>query len=91
MKLQLALDTCSQKDLMVFIKELVNDISIIETGTTLILSEGAEKIKLNKNTFENKLIFADFKIMYARILEADIVFESGVVWYLFLDWHKIRL
>ena len=48
MKLQLALDTCSQKDLMVFIKELVNDISIIETGTTLILSEGAEKIKLEK-------------------------------------------
>jgi len=29
MKLQLALDTCSQKDLMVFIKELVNDIGYV--------------------------------------------------------------
>ena len=77
MKLQVAFDVRSFRDLIMLLEKVEDLIDIVEIGTPLIVKEGVKEIENIKNRFPKKTILADMKIMDAGELEAKIGFDVG--------------
>ena len=77
MKLQVAFEVGSFKDLIMLLERVEDLIDIVEIGTPLIVKEGVKEIENIKNRFPKKTILADMKIMDAGELEAKIGFDVG--------------
>ncbi|QGH34337.1 3-hexulose-6-phosphate synthase [Gracilibacillus salitolerans] len=86
MELQLALDLVNIPEAKELIKEVENQIDIVEIGTPIIKIEGLKAVKEIKDTFPNLQVLADLKTMDAAAYEvlkasearADIVTILGV-------------
>ena len=76
-KLQIALDVKSLEESIEIVKECEEYIDIIEFGTPLAYKYGSEGIKKLKETFKDKKILADFKIMDAGAFETKIALDAG--------------
>lgn len=76
-KLQIALDVKSLEESIEILKECEEYIDIIEFGTPLVYKYGSEGIKKLKETFKDKKILADFKIMDAGAFETKIALDAG--------------
>ncbi|MGN8913339.1 3-hexulose-6-phosphate synthase [Anaerofustis butyriciformans] len=76
-KLQIALDVKSLEESIEIVKECEEYIDIIEFGTPLAYKYGSEGIKKLKETFKDKKILADFKIMDAGAFETKIAIDAG--------------
>ncbi|MDQ1004887.1 3-hexulose-6-phosphate synthase [Neobacillus niacini] len=77
MKLQIALDTCNQKEALAILHDVADFIDVIEVGTPMIIEYGMEPVRAISKEFPNKLVLADTKIMDAGEYEADIAFKAG--------------
>ncbi|WP_162909545.1 3-hexulose-6-phosphate synthase [Aggregatilinea lenta] len=55
-------------------------IDVIEIGTPLIFREGVAAVRWARETYPDKGILADLKIMDAGEEEASIAFEAGAMW-----------
>ena len=77
MRLQLALDFLSHTQAVELIEIVLPYIDIIEAGTPMIIKEGISTVTRMKESFNNKQILADLKIMDAGTEEARIAFEAG--------------
>ncbi len=75
--LQVALD-CLDRDEALWRAETVKDFAeILEIGAALLKKEGVRIIDTLKQTYPDKLIFADTKTVDLGRFEAQIVFEVG--------------
>ena len=77
MKLQISVDLISLEQALILLKEVAPYVDIIEAGTPLIKQEGLQVVRVFKQTYPDKLIFADLKTMDAGELEADLAFQAG--------------
>ncbi|BAZ70799.1 MAG: orotidine 5'-phosphate decarboxylase [Pelatocladus maniniholoensis HA4357-MV3] len=77
MKLQVSVDLLSLEQAIKLLKDVVDYVDIIEAGTPLIKQEGLKVVETFKQSFPNKLIFADMKTMDAGGLEAEMAFKAG--------------
>jgi 3-hexulose-6-phosphate synthase len=77
MKLQVSVDLISLEQAMNLLKDVAPYVDIIEAGTPLIKQEGLQVVKVFKQTYPDKLIFADLKTMDAGELEAELAFQAG--------------
>ena len=77
MKLQISVDLISLEQALILLKEVAPYVDIIEAGTPLIKQEGLQVVKVFKQTYPDKLIFADLRTMDAGELEADLAFQAG--------------
>jgi len=75
--LQVALDCITSEEALQVSQQVKEYVDILEVGTPLLKSEGRKVIKLLRERFPDKLIFADTKTMDIGDLEARIVFEAG--------------
>ena len=76
-KLQVALDLLSTEDAKEMLKKVGDYVDIIELGTPLMVSEGADVIREIKPLYPEKTVFADIKIMDGGSIMADIAFQAG--------------
>ena len=76
-KLQVALDLLSTEDAKEMLKKVGDYVDIIELGTPLMVSEGADVIREIKALYPEKTVFADIKIMDGGSIMADIAFQAG--------------
>ena len=77
MKLQLALDIGSEKEVLHLAEETSEYIDCIECGTPLIKNLGMQIVTKMRHKFPDKLIFADLKIMDVGEYEAGCGFDAG--------------
>lgn len=77
MKLQLAFDTFSLEQSLAIAEQVRDYVDIFEMGTPFILEYGMETVRRFRETFPDKTILADLKIMDAGELEAAAAFEAG--------------
>jgi 3-hexulose-6-phosphate synthase len=75
-KLQLALDFETLEDALAIAEQVAPYIDILEAGTPLIKSEGAQAIKILKKSYPNKLICADLKTADAGYLEVRMAAKA---------------
>lgn len=76
-KLQVALDLLTIEDAKNMLEKVGKYVDIIELGTPLMVSEGANAIREIKPLYPNKTVFADIKIMDGGSIMADIAFKNG--------------
>lgn len=76
-ELQIALDTKSLEESIELVENIYDYVDIIELGTPLVYKYGSSGIRKLKDTFKDKKILADFKIMDAGALETKIALDSG--------------
>jgi 3-hexulose-6-phosphate synthase len=76
-KLQLALDFVDLEDALVLLEQVQCFVDIIEIGTPTIIRYGVEAIRRVKQSYPQKQVLADFKIMDAGEGEARLGFEAG--------------
>ena len=77
MKLQLALDVFNLEDALSLTWQVRDYIDIIEIGTPFIMESGMNAVRRFRETFPEKEILADTKIMDAGELEAGSAFRAG--------------
>lgn len=77
MKLQIALDVCTIEEGLKLVESVVDYIDIIEIGTPLIIEHGLYPVVMFRESFPNKMILADAKIMDAGEHEANLCFAKG--------------
>ena len=75
--IQAALDLKTTKETLEILEKISDKIDIIELGTPLVVSEGTSVIEEVKKRYEDKIIFADIKIMDGGSIMAKLVFEAG--------------
>jgi 3-hexulose-6-phosphate synthase/6-phospho-3-hexuloisomerase len=75
--IQLALDYVNFDRALKAASEAADSVDWIEAGTPLIKSEGLDVVRRLKETFPNKTIVADMKIMDAGRLEVEIAAKAG--------------
>lgn len=79
-KLQVALDVYDKDEAIQIVKEIANEIDVIEIGTILCLSEGMHAIRKMRTNFPDKTILADVRIVKAGSKIAEMAFEAGANW-----------
>lgn len=77
MKLQLALDVLTLEDALDLGRAVRQDVDRFEMGTPFLLEYGMEAVRRFRQTFPEKEILADTKIMDAGELEAESAFRAG--------------
>ena len=77
MKLQLSLDLIDMSGAKALLKEVYNDIDIIEVGTPFVIKEGLKAVEEIRKEYPNLLVLADLKIMDAGEHEAKMAFDAG--------------
>ena len=77
MKLQLALDHFLLSDALRLLESVADLVDIVEAGTPLLLSEGVRAVREIRGRFPGLTVLADFKIMDAGELEAELAFDAG--------------
>ena len=63
MKIQLACDFYCLEDALKVLKEIVEEIDIIEVGTDLMLAEGTRALRIIKETYPDKILLSDIKMV----------------------------
>lgn len=76
-QLQVALDLFSTQAALDVLKKVSEYIDIIELGTPLIIAEGVSVIKVVKEKYPDKIIFADIKVMDGGKIVPKVVFDAG--------------
>ena len=76
-KLQLAVDLIDLNEAKQLLESVIDLIDLIEVGTPLVLKEGARAISEIKRAYPERDVLADFKIMDAGDIEAQIGFDAG--------------
>jgi 3-hexulose-6-phosphate synthase len=76
-KLQLALDFVELEEALALLEKVQCFVDIIEIGTPTIIRYGVEAVRRVKQSFPQKLVLADLKIMDAGEGEARLAFEAG--------------
>lgn len=77
MKLQLALDSSSNREARRILEQVSDLVDIVEVGTPLLMKEGVKVVTEIKNAYPQLEVLADLKIMDAGDIEASIGFEAG--------------
>jgi 3-hexulose-6-phosphate synthase len=77
MKLQVALDYINLDDALAVLAEVNSYVDIVEVGTPLLLSCGAEAIQSIKTAYPHHIVLADAKIVDGGELEAGMLCDSG--------------
>lgn len=77
MKLQLALDDITLEAAVSLLHKIAEYLDIIEIGTPLLLEYGMEAVRTIKQTFPDKEVLCDAKIMDGGVLEANAAFRAG--------------
>lgn len=78
MKLQIALDfDFDTKTSARLLKQVVEQVDIIEIGTPYIMEHGLEAVRETKTAFPQKAVLADLKIVDAGYYEAKAAFAAG--------------
>ncbi len=75
--LQLALDLPGLNEVLKVGEECHEHVDIMEVGTPLLKSEGVKAVLRLRESFPDKLIFADTKTMDMGEVEAEMVFDAG--------------
>ncbi|MBN2628201.1 MAG: 3-keto-L-gulonate-6-phosphate decarboxylase UlaD [Spirochaetales bacterium] len=78
--LQVALDNFTVADALESTRILAPELDVIEVGTLLCLSTGADSIKTMRTLYPENLIVADLKIVDAGGELAGMAFERGADW-----------
>lgn len=76
-RLQLAVDTLSLEDALVFLKDVSPYIDIVEVGTPLLYRSGLEAVRRIKEAYPDLYLLCDSKIMDAGAYESKEQFEAG--------------
>ena len=76
-KLQVALDIYSVEDALAILQKVGEFIDIIELGTPLIVKEGVSIVKVVKEKYPDKVVFADIKVMDGGGIMSKIAFDAG--------------
>lgn len=77
MKLQIALDLNSIEKAIDIVKEVGDNVDIIEIGTPLIIKFGTYAVKKMREVFPDKTILADAKIADGGYIEGRFAVEDG--------------
>ncbi len=75
--LQLALDLPGLDEAIKVGEECREHVDIMEVGTPLLKSEGVKAVLRLRESFPDKLVFADTKTMDMGGVEAEMVFDAG--------------
>ena len=75
--LQVALDLPDGNAALAFAYAIREYVDIFDIGTLLLKKEGAEIIRIFKDAFPTKLIYADTKTLDLGLFEARLVFDAG--------------
>jgi len=76
-KLQAALDLLDINKALDILAKIHSYTDIIEVGTPLCISEGRRAVRLIKEKYPEKIVFADIKIMDGASVMPQIVFDEG--------------
>ena len=76
-KLQLALDFVELEEALALLEKVHSFVDIVEIGTPTIIRYGVEAVRRVKQSFPQKSVLADLKIMDAGEGEARLGFEAG--------------
>jgi 3-hexulose-6-phosphate synthase len=76
-KLQLALDFVELEEALALLEKVHSFVDIVEIGTPTIIRYGVEAVRRVKQSFPQKSVLADLKIMDAGEGEARLAFEAG--------------
>jgi len=76
-KLQIALDNLSLTEAIQTLRNVANEIDVIEVGTILLYSEGKRAIEYIKGMYPEKIVVADTKIADAGKVIASMMFDAG--------------
>ena len=77
MKLQLALDDLNLEEALALTEKVREYIDIIEIGTPFVYQEGMNAVKIFKESFPEKEVLADMKIMDAGYYESEEALKVG--------------
>lgn len=77
MKLQLALDDITLDAALKLLKEVSDNVDIIEIGTPFVIEYGMEAVRTIRKHFPDKEILCDAKIMDGGTIEANSAFRAG--------------
>jgi 3-hexulose-6-phosphate synthase len=76
-RLQLALDFVELEDALALLKKVHSFVDIVEVGTPSIIRYGVEAVRIVKQSYPQKPLLADLKIMDGGEGEARLAFEAG--------------
>lgn len=76
-KLQVALDLFSTEKVLEVLEQVGEYVDIIELGTPLMIAEGARVVKVVKEKYPDKIVFADIKVMDGGGEVPKSVLEAG--------------
>jgi 3-dehydro-L-gulonate-6-phosphate decarboxylase len=79
-KLQIALDNLSYTDAVSALKDVVQEIDVIEVGTILLCAEGKRSVEYLKTMYPDKIVLADAKIADAGKIITPMMFDAGADW-----------
>lgn len=77
MELQLALDLVTISEAKEIVKEVADQVDIVEIGTPVVINEGLRAVKELKEAFPSLKVLADLKIMDAGGYEVMKASEAG--------------
>ena len=77
MKIQLACDFYCLEDALKVLKEIVEEIDIIEVGTDLMLAEGTRALRIIKETYPDKILLSDMKVMDGGRELGELAYKNG--------------
>lgn len=75
--LQVALDLFDVNEALDILDQVAEYVDIIEIGTPLIISEGAKAVKVIKENYPDKIVFADIKVMDGGSEVPKSVLDAG--------------
>lgn len=79
-KLQIALDNLDFPSAIEAVKDVVQEIDIIEVGTILLCAEGKRAVTYLKTLFPEKIVLADAKIADAGKIITPMMLDAGADW-----------
>jgi 3-dehydro-L-gulonate-6-phosphate decarboxylase len=79
-KLQIALDNLTFTDAINVLKDVAQEVDIIEVGTILLCAEGIRAVEYIKNMYPDKIVLADAKIADAGKIITPMMFDAGADW-----------
>ena len=79
-KLQIALDNLSFSDAVKALRDVAQEVDVIEVGTILLCAEGKRAVEYIKTMYPDKIVLADAKIADAGKILSRMCFEANADW-----------
>lgn len=79
-KLQIALDNLNYPDAILSLKDVSEEIDVIEVGTILLCAEGKNVVHYLKTMYPEKIVLADAKIADAGKIITPMMLDAGADW-----------